>query len=156
MLLRNAYQDEDAYLRSWLAPSQKMATFLHGYAETQACDPVVFFGVQDPLFNTNTVDLDYQLTFGSSLPTGLLRTRGEAGETPYRQLEDPALGIPNLVITGPVASDDRDFSPLAAQGVEVSALRRAGFAPAGHLRLPDARLMTVWWIHRGPCGPGRP
>jgi 4-amino-4-deoxy-L-arabinose transferase-like glycosyltransferase len=156
MLLRNAYQDEDAYLRSWLAPSQKMATFLHGYAETQACDPVVFFGVQDPLFNTNTVDLDYQLTFGSSLPTGLLRTRGEAGETPYQQLEDPALGIPNLVITGPVASSDRGFSPLAAQGVEVSALIRAGFAPAGHLRLPDARLMTVWWTHRGPCGPGRP
>jgi 4-amino-4-deoxy-L-arabinose transferase-like glycosyltransferase len=148
--------DEKAYLREWLGPSQTMASFLHGYAAAQSCDPVVFFGVEDPLFNTNTVDLDYQLTFGSTLPTGLIKPPRDSAEQPYEQLEDPARGIPNLVISGPVAPYNRDFSPTAAPGVERRALKRAGFAPVGRLSLPDGRLMTVWWNHRGPCGPGRP
>jgi hypothetical protein len=145
---------ETAYLAEWLAPSQQMATLLHGIAARHACDPVVFFAVQDPLFNTNTVDLDYQLTYSDVLPTGLLKSGADLGEGPQRQLDDPTLGNPNLVITGraPVAS--RDFSPLAARVASLRAVRADRFVPAAGLRLPDGRLMTVWWKDRGGCEVG--
>ncbi len=146
---------EDAYLRAWLPPSRDMAAFLHGYAAAHGCSPVVFFAVQDPLFNTNTVDLAYQLAYSDNLPTGLLKTRSQAGETPLRQLEDPARGRPNLVIIGPAPRYSRAFSPLVGQGAGLAALQEDGFGPAGGLPLPDGRVMTVWWKDRGPCGAGR-
>ena len=145
---------EDAYLRAWLPPSRDMAEFLRGYAAAHGCDPVVFFAVQDPLFNTNTVDLAYQLAYSDDLPTGLLKTRAEAGETPFRQLEDPARGLPNLVIIGPTSRYSRAFSPLVGQGAGLAALREDGFGPVGGLPLPDGRVMSVWWKDRGPCGAG--
>ncbi len=147
---------EESYLRAWLPPSRDMAAFLHGYAAAQGCDPVVFFAVQDPLFNTNTVDLAYQLAYSEGLATGLLKTRGEAGETPLRQLEDPARGVPNLVIIGPTPRYSRAFSPLVGQGAGVAALKEDGFGPVGGLPLPDGRVMSVWWKDRGPCGAARP
>ena len=146
---------EDAYLRAWLSPSRDMAAFLHGYAAEHGCDPVVFFAVQDPLFNTNTVDLAYQLSYSSDLPTGLLKTRDQAGEPPLRQLQDPVLGLPNFVIIGPDPRYSAAFSPLAGQRAGLMALREDGFGPVGGLALPDGRVMSVWWKDRGPCGSGR-
>jgi 4-amino-4-deoxy-L-arabinose transferase-like glycosyltransferase len=145
---------EGAYLRAWLPPSRDMAAFLHGYAAAHGCDPVVFFAVEDPLFDTNTVDLAYQLSYSEDLPTGLLKTRGEAGETPFRQLQDPALGIPNLVIIGPAPRYSRTFSSLVGRGAGLAALKEDGFEPVGGLSLPDGRVMSVWWKDRGPCDAG--
>lgn len=148
---------ETTYVAEWLAPSRRMATLLHDTAARHACDPVVFFAIQDPLFNTNTVDLDYQLRYTTALPTGLLKPRDEvAGESPLRQLNDPELGQPNLVITGRPPATSGNFSPHVGLAATVHTLRSDGFAPEGGLRLPDGRVMTVWWKDRGPCGPGRP
>lgn len=148
---------ETAYLAEWLAPSRRMATLLHSTAARHGCDPVVFFAIQDPLFNTNTVDLDYQLRYVTALPTGLLKPRGEVqGEAPLRQLNDPALGQPNLVITGRPSAASGNFSAHVGYAATIQAVRADGFAPAARLRLPDGRVMTVWWKDRGPCGSGRP
>jgi hypothetical protein len=148
---------ETAYLAEWLRPSGRMAALLRDTAAQHACDPVVFFAVQDPLFNTNTVDLDYQLSYLTALPTGILKPRDEvAGEAPLRQLNDPELGQPNLVITGKPAAASGNFSPHVGYGASIQAVRSDGFGPVGRLRLPDGRVMTVWWKDRGPCGPTRP
>ena len=148
---------ETTYVAGWLAPSQRMASLLHDTAAQHDCDPVVFFAIEDPLFNTNTVDLDYQLRYVTALPTGLLKPPYEVeGEGPLRQLNDPELGQPNLVITGRPAAASGNFSPHVGDGAAVQAVRSDGFVPAGGLRLPDGRVMTVWWKDRGPCGPGRP
>lgn len=147
---------EEASLRAWVSPSRDMAGFLHGYAAAHGCDPVVFFAVQDPLFNTNTVDLAYQLEYGKDLPTGLLETRRRAGETPLRQLQDPDRGEPNLVIIGPAPTYSRTFSPLVGQVTGLAALKKDGFGPVGGLPLPDGRVMSVWWNDRGPCGAAGP
>jgi hypothetical protein len=129
-----------------------MATILHATAARHLCDPVVFFAVQDPLFNTNTVDLDYQLTYSTALPTGMLKPRPRVEESPRVQLNDPALGVPNLVITGPPPVEARTFSPLVGYRPALQAVRADGFVPVRVLRLPDGRVMTVWWKNRGPCG----
>jgi hypothetical protein len=147
---------ETAYMAEWLAPSQRMATLLHDAAARHGCDPVVFFAIEDPLFNTNTVDLDYQLRYVAALPTGLLKPRVEVdGEVPRRQLNDPALGQPNLVITGRPAANGR-FGSYVAYGATITAVRSDGFTPAAGLRLPDGRIMTVWWKARGSCRPSHP
>jgi hypothetical protein len=148
---------ETPYLGQWLAPSQRMATLLHDTAARHDCDPVVFFAIQDPLFNTNTVDLDYQLSYDTGLPTGLLKPRSEVdGETPLRQLDDPALGQPNLVITGLPARASANFFRHVGHADVDQAVRADGFVPASGVRLPDGRVMTVWWNDRGPCGGARP
>jgi hypothetical protein len=147
---------ETSYLAEWLAPSQRMATLLHTTATDHGCEPVVFFGVQDPLFNTNTVDLDYQLRYSSALPTGLLKARYDLGEGPLQQLNDPNLGQPNLVILGRALATSPHFSPFVGYRATIKAVKTDGFAPATGLRLPDGRVMTVWWKDRGPCQATRP
>jgi Dolichyl-phosphate-mannose-protein mannosyltransferase len=148
---------ETSYLAQWIAPSQRMATVLHDTAEEHGCDPVVFFAIQDPLFNTNTVDLDFQLTYGRTLPTGLLKPRSPAeAEAPLRQLNDPALGQPNLVITGSSPAASGSFWAHIPRTATIRDVRSDGFVPAADVRLPDGRVMTVWWKDRGPCGPSRP
>jgi 4-amino-4-deoxy-L-arabinose transferase-like glycosyltransferase len=144
---------ETAYLRQWLPPSQHMATRLHDFATQRGFEPVVFFAVQDPFFNTNTVDLAYQMGFAQSLPTGLLQTGEKATVSVLAQLEDPAQGRPNLVITGPepAVPAARNFSPLTADAyAAIPTLEADGFKPAAGIPLPDSRVMTVWWKARGP------
>ena len=147
---------EAAFLAKWIGPSGRMASLLRSIAGAHACDPVVFFAVQDPLFNSNSVDLSYQLTYAKALPTGLFKAPRDVGESPLRELNDPGLGQPNLVITGPVSSFSPRFSPLVGDRAARHALKKDGFAPVAHLGLPDGRTMRVWWLDRGPCGPGRP
>jgi hypothetical protein len=148
---------ETAYLARWLAPNQRMTTLLHDTAAEHACDPVVFFAIEDPLFNTNTIDLDYQLRYGAALPTGLLKPRYEVqGETPRQQLNDPHLGRPDLVITGRPAAVNGNFAPHVGEHAVIQVLRSEGFVSAAELRLPDGRVITLWWKDRGSCGAARP
>jgi 4-amino-4-deoxy-L-arabinose transferase-like glycosyltransferase len=143
---------ESAYLRRWIVPSERMASVLHVVAAEHDCDPVVFFAVQDPLFNTNTVDLSYQLVYAKALPTGVFKAPRDVGESALHELNDPADGQPNLVITGPVSAVSPRFLPLVNERAGVRALREDGFAPIGRLGLPDGRTMRVWWLDRAPCG----
>jgi hypothetical protein len=144
---------ETTYLAEWLAPSRRMAIVLQHTAAAHGCDPVVFFAIQDPLFNTNTVDLDYQLRYVTALRTGLLKPPREVdGEAPLRQLNDPAFGQPNLVITGRAGAASGNFFNHVGYRATIRAVRSDGFGPAAGLRLPDGRVMTVWWKNRGPCG----
>jgi 4-amino-4-deoxy-L-arabinose transferase-like glycosyltransferase len=140
-----------SYLRRWTTPVQEAASFMRVYAATQSCSPFVFFAVQDPFFNTNTVDLEYQVAYASSLPTGLLVPPPQAGESFDRQLTDPTRGQPDFVITGPVPPYNRAFSPLLSDRAAVLALRKQGFQSVDSVRLPDGRRMTFWWKHPTSC-----
>jgi hypothetical protein len=75
---------------------------------------------------------------------------------PKRQRNDTDLGQPNLVITGKAQETSPGFLPTVGDGAALKAVRSDGFAPAARLRLPDGRVMTVWWKDRGSCGPSGP
>jgi hypothetical protein len=145
----------EGFMRKWLPGANRAASIIETDSLSRGRLPVVFFAVQDPFFNTNTVDLAYQMAYHEGLPTGLLRLPSMAGESLVRQLEMPQLGMPNLVIAGPASSATaaKNFSPLTDEGATERALRAAGFTPIDHLRLPDGRVMTFWWIDRGPAVP---
>jgi len=146
------------YLTRWLAAADAGAGLIHTDAVGRDRDPVVFFSVQDPFFNTNSVDLAYQLTFHQALPTGLLLPPSQAGLSLVRQLEAPQLGQPNLVVVGPpsAVARSRAFSPLTDPVIVRRALRADGFSQIGRLTLPDGRVMQLWWKPRGPAIPTVP
>jgi hypothetical protein len=147
-----------SYLTRWLAAADAGAGLIHTDAVGRDRDPVVFFSVQDPFFNTNSVDLAYQLTFHQALPTGLLLPPAQAGLSLVGQLEAPKLGQPNLVIVGAPSAEARSraFSPLTDPVVVRRALRADGFSQIGRLTLPDGRVMQFWWKPRGPAIPTVP
>lgn len=149
---------DSQYLVRWLAAVDTGAGLIHADALARDRDPVVFFSVQDPFFDTNSVDLAYQLAFHQALPTGLLVPPSQAGLSLIRQLEAPQLGEPNLVVVGPpsAVARSRAFSPLTDPGVVRAALRSDGFSEIGRLILPDGRVMQLWWKERGPAIPTVP
>jgi hypothetical protein len=71
-----------------------------------------------------------------------------------RYLADPLHGQPNFVVT--VSSTAGDFSPMITQAKAIAAARADGFASVGSMTLPDRRVVTFWWLLRGPSyDPGR-
>ena len=149
---------DDQYLVRWLTAAHAGAGLIHGDALARDREPVVFFATQDPFFNTNSVDLAYQLGFHQQLPTGLLRPPAQAGLSLVGQLETPRLGQPNLVIVGTPSRVPRPraFSPVRDPRPVRVALRADGFHQIGHLTLPDGRVMQLWWKERGPAIPTSP
>ena len=144
--------DESSYLPAWSRSANQGAGLLRADARARGRDPVVFFAVQDAFFNTNSVDLAYQVAFHQVLPTGLLRAPEVAGRSMERQLDAPELGQPNLVLVGPASEAPRahELSPQPDPAPVVAALRASGFTAIDSLRLPDGRVMQVWWRDRGP------
>lgn len=152
-------ESAEAQLRRWVAPSTAMAHVLARVATGSGRRPTVFFAVQDPLFNTNTVGLAYQLTYGRRLAVGLLRDPAAAGLSLRDQLDTPSLGRPNLVIVGPASTvaAAQVFSPTTDDAATRAALRADGFRPVDQVGLPDGRTMQVWWhAGRGPRHRGTP
>jgi len=136
-----------ASLKAWVAASKRMATLVETDAARHERPAVVFFAMQDPFVNTNTVGLYAQEKYGASLAVGLLRPPVEVHMSFAEQLNDPLLGQPDLVVTGPPArtAGARAFSPLPNDRSAIVALRRDGFIPDGSVMLPDGRKMVVWW-----------
>lgn len=142
-----------SFLRQWIRPPAAMASLLEQDAAAHGRSPVVFFSVQDPFFNTNTVALAAQEMFGQPMPVGLLQPSQNVGGMSFQQqLEDPRLGEPNLVILGPpsLVPAARAFSPVIDDEGVIGAVRADGFAPDGSITLPDGRVMQIWWKDRGP------
>jgi hypothetical protein len=143
---------QHAYLGEWLKTSQRATDKLYTDARLRGRLPVVFFAAQDPIFNTNSVLLDYQLEHHQALPVGVLLPRSASGLSFNFELESPNWGEPNLVITGPASSIPswRGFSQNTNLKPVVAALRADGFTPIDHVTLPDGRVMRFWWKLRGP------
>jgi hypothetical protein len=153
-----AGQPADVQLRRWVAPSETVAVSLQTWAAAHGRGPVVLFAVQDPLFNTNTVDLAYAVRYGAPLPTGLLRDPRAAGLSLPAQLDAPALGRPNFVISGTPSAVPaaRAFAPDVEDAAVRAAVQADGFGEIGAITLPDGRVMHVWWHpDRGPVAARR-
>jgi hypothetical protein len=136
-------------LRTWQTAANRMTdTLFREGAERHKPIPVVFFAVQDPFVNTNSVALRAQQR-GISLPVGLLLPRTQAGEPLAAQLQDPARGVPDVVVIGPPSANDAAaaFSPLSADEMPAAraAARADGFHLSGSVTLPDGRGMQLWW-----------
>jgi hypothetical protein len=111
----------------------------------------VFFAVQDPFFNTNTVALVAQLDYSSSLPIGILNPPEVAHTSYLDELEEPRFGEPNFVIEGPLpmTAFSAAFSPDNRQSTVIAVLRRDAFRMVDTIRLPDGRVLGIWWKDRG-------
>ena len=139
----------EVQLRRWEQSNRLLtdAIFREG-ARRGKPTPVVFFAVQDPFVNTNSVALLAQER-GVSLPIGLLVPPDQAGESFAIQMQDPRRGVPDLVILGAPSTNAAAaaFSPLPAS--DVGAARRAaqtdGFREQSTVALPDGRRMQLWW-----------
>lgn len=140
----------ETLLRRWETSNLDLARLLFREADVHGKhDPVVFFAVQDPFVNTNSLALVAQ-EHGITLPIGVLAPPREAGESYAAQLQDPARGLPDVIIIGRPSSNAaaRAFAPPVDMTRVRLAASREGFRPSGHLTLPDGRRMELWWRER--------
>jgi hypothetical protein len=136
-------------LRAWERSDHLFAdTVLAEGARRGIPTPVVFFAVQYPFVNTNTLALRAQQR-GVSLPIGLLVSSKLAGESLAAQLADGRRGTPSLLIVGPPLpnANAAAFSPLNAKEMPAAraAARTDGFEKSSTITLPDGRIMELWW-----------
>jgi 4-amino-4-deoxy-L-arabinose transferase-like glycosyltransferase len=112
--------------------------------------PIVMFASRDPRFNTNTLDLESRLKFHTLMPVGqLLADRGGDTVASYRaQLNDPAFGQPNILVTS--NNEHYDYAPVVTQRLAEAAARSVGFREYATITLPDGKLARFWWLERGP------
>jgi hypothetical protein len=137
-------------LRRWQRSNVALAnTLLEEAAKRGKPTPVVFFAVQDPFVNTNSLGLLAQER-GISLPIGLLLPPEQAGESFAAQLQDPARGVPDVMIVGPASANEaaERFAPPVQMAAVRKAAKLAGFRKSGNVVLPDGRDMQLWWRSR--------
>jgi hypothetical protein len=149
LFVPGAASGSSSVLRQWERTDHLLAdTLLAEGAQRGRPAPVVFFAVQNPFVNTNTLALRAQQR-GISLPIGLLVSPKVAGESLAAQLVDARRGVPNVLILGQPSRNPRAaaFSPLQAK--DMPAVRRAartvGFERTSTLTMPDGRIMELWW-----------
>ncbi len=136
-------RDPDAARRgppgAWVRVARRAAEALHEAAGPSGLPPVVFFASRDPLFNTNTVGLDWRELYGELLPVGQLRPDdgGDSIRNYLRKLADPAYGQPTFLFAadrGPY-----EFPPKVTQPRAERAAGCLGFHLQRTFRLPDGR-----------------
>lgn len=145
----------NSYLRSWVAPVDAATRWIESFARAHGRAPVLFFAVQDPFFNTNTVQLEAQIVDGAAIPMGILQPPRVAKTSYQNQLEAPQYGEPNLVIEGPLPGNPYSaaFSPDNHESQVVHVLRAEGFTRVHRFTLPDHREISIWWKERGATVP---
>jgi hypothetical protein len=148
-LLPRSSPSSRSALRAWERSDRLFAdTVLADGARRGTPAPVVFFAVQYPFVNTNTLALRAQQR-GISLPIGLLVSPKIAGEPLAAQLVDPRRGLPSLLILGPPSPNAAAaaFSPIQANDMPAAraAARSDGFEKSNSITLPDGRIMELWW-----------
>jgi hypothetical protein len=134
-------------LRRWERSNRILAnTLFEQAAQYRKPVPVVFFAVQDPFVNTNSLALLAQER-GVSLPIGLLVPPKQAGESFVAQLQDPARGLPDIIIIGPPSANPaaKEFAPPVNMTVVRRAVYVVGFRKSSDVVLPDGRHMELWW-----------
>ncbi|MHB1846305.1 MAG: hypothetical protein ACYCWW_15890 [Deltaproteobacteria bacterium] len=143
----------ESIVRSWARPSAELAHLLHDFAATRGREPVVLFAVQDPFVNVNSVGLDAVTRYGQVWPIGVVSPPVAVHASYAEQLQAPQFGEPNFVVTGTPSRIPASaaFSPLGSDRGIVAAAWSEGFRRVGAVRLPDSRVMSVWWHpDRGP------
>ncbi len=136
--------------RRWPDAARLAAGWLISYAHARGRTPITAFGMRNRVFNTNSVALAALLYYDTAIPMAQLDPllAGDRRAAYARYLDDPLYGEPNLLLT--TSSTAGDFPPLVTQAKAIAAARADGFMPVGHLTLPDGRVVTIWWIQRGP------
>lgn len=143
-----AFGGTTSLLRRWQRSNDALSRMLFEQAARHGKPaPVVFFAVQDPFVNTNSLALLAQER-GVSLPVGLLAPpRGASGESYAEQLQDPKRGLPDVLIIGapPTNRAAKEFTPNVSMPKVRRAARDDGFRPTGGITLPDGRHLELWW-----------
>ncbi len=124
--------------------TKRAAEAVHEAAARSGLPTVVFFASHDPLFNTNTVGLDWRESYGDLLPVGQLRPDdgGDTIRNYLRKLADPAYGQPTFLFAA-----DRgryEFPPKVTQPRAERAAACLGFRLQRTFRLPDGRAARLY------------
>ncbi|HUY08092.1 MAG TPA: glycosyltransferase family 39 protein, partial [Candidatus Dormibacteraeota bacterium] len=90
--------DSPRAVRGWQTASLRATTFLYRFAHDRGYLPVVFFVSENPLFNTNSLQIEVQIKRGQVLPMGALNSPDSIHLTYAQQLMSPALGLPNFLV----------------------------------------------------------
>jgi 4-amino-4-deoxy-L-arabinose transferase-like glycosyltransferase len=129
--------------KGWLAADRAMAAWLVALEGPNGELPVTGFASRNRLTNSNTVQLAAVLKYHLSIPFMQLNAEPRDSVPNYvHQLNDPALGLPTVLIT--MSSNAGDFDPLVTQALAEDAARRVGFRRYRSMRLPDGRILRIW------------
>lgn len=135
--------------KQWLDVDHELAGFVLGFAEREGVErgPVVAFATRHRVMNTNSVALASVLWFRREVPMAQLTPDGGDTAAAYAAfLSDPAHGLPNFVFTA--STNAGDFSPAVTQSEVERAARSLGFRVVRTARLPDGRVLRMWWLPR--------
>jgi hypothetical protein len=129
--------------RGWLRADRALSTRLIAMAGPYGELPVTAFASRNRVISSNSVGLATELRYHTNVPfTQLLAEPDDTTANYVRQLTDPDLGQPSVLIT--MSSEAGDFEPQVTQRLAEAAARRVGFRRIGSMRLPDGRILRIW------------
>jgi hypothetical protein len=137
-------------LRRWQEINVMLAdTLFKQAAKRGEPSPVVFFALQDPFVNTNSLALLAQER-GRPLPIGVLVPPAQVGgESLAAQLQDPARGVPDVLLIAPASKlAPEPFTPPLNTAAVRKAAKFNGFRKSGGVTFPDGRDLQLWWRSR--------
>jgi Dolichyl-phosphate-mannose-protein mannosyltransferase len=133
----------DARDRGWTEADERLAAELKRRIDAGVVSPVVAFASRNRAISSNSVGLASLLYQHDSIPFTQLNAEPADTEGTYtRQLVDPELGPPGLLVT--MSRNTDDFPPLVTQGKAEAAARRVGFHRVWTTTLPDGRKLRLW------------
>jgi hypothetical protein len=136
----STFDDRD---RGWLTADRALSARLIAMAGPYGELPVTAFASRNRVISSNSVGLAMELGYHTNvLFTQLLAEPDDTAANYVRQLTDPELGQPTVLIT--MSSEAGDFEPQVTQRIAEAAARRVGFHRVGSMRLPDGRILRLW------------
>jgi hypothetical protein len=136
----STFDDRD---RGWLRADRALSARLIAMAGPYGELPVTAFASRNRVISSNSVGLATELRYHTNVPfTQLLAEPDDTAANYVRQLTDPELGQPTVLIT--MSSEAGDFDPQVTQRFAEAAARRIGFHRVGSMRLPDGRILRLW------------
>lgn len=129
--------------RGWTEADEELAELLLDLRGPDDTPPVTAFSSRNRAISSNSVQLAALATFQRGIPFTQLNAEPRDAVGVYaRQLSDPELGEPTVLIT--MDRNDDDFDPLVTQAYAEAAAQRLGFQKVRATTLPDGRRMRVW------------
>lgn len=140
--------------RGWLEADRALAALLVPPPESELEPPVTAFASRNRAISSNSVGVASLLTYHRSIPFTQLQAEPNDSVANYeRQLTDPELGQPTVLVT--MSRNTDDFEPLVTQSYAETAARHLGFRRNREMTLPDGRRMRVWVRKKATAISGR-
>lgn len=129
--------------RGWPEADRALASMLIGWETPEGQLPVTAFASRNRAISSNSVQLAALAQHRRGLPFTQLHAEPRDSVGVYmRQLRDPELGQPTVLVT--MSRNTDDFEPLVTQAYAEEAAQRLGFHRVDTMTLPDGRRLRIW------------